>query len=175
MDQVVAVYAPDDARNHPLLEIAYLDNEAGQGTTLTLQFTNSDEVELWKRSIRYAADRLRFTNFDPIPTKLSEYAARVVERAKDYDINTYRIYKVVKRNNLRNVSRSSVDDFHKASPTVCFLAIGTHLVHVIALPKHLRVSTPTLSEVHEGDSFGILSLTGVQVNANDDNFLLSFR
>lgn len=140
-----------------------------------MQFIDSDEVELWKRSIRYAADRLRFTNFDPIPTKLSEYAARVVERAKDYDINTYRIYKVVKRNNLRNVSRSSVDDFHKASPTVCFLAIGTHLVHIIALPKHLRVSTPTLSEVHEGDSFGILSLTGVQVNENDDNFSLSFR
>ena len=129
------------------------------------------------KSIRCAADRARLLNYDPIPPKLSEYAARVVEREKDYDISTYRIFKVVRRASSRSLSRSSVDDFNKASSSICFLAIGTHLVHLVTLPKHLpRVSTPSLSETqHDSDSYGILSLTAVLVSNSDDSFTLTFR
>lgn len=171
------MYLVDDARNNQSVEIAYLDSEAGQGSTVNFQFCDSEEAQLWMKSIRQSADSVRLANFEPIPPRLSEYAARVVEREKDYDISTYRIFKVaVRRTSSRSLSRSSIDDFNRTTASIRFLAIGTHLVHLIVLPKNLsRVSTPSINEVSESDNYGILSMTAVIVSSSDDGFSLCFR
>lgn len=116
-------------------------------------------------------------DMDPITPKLSEYAARVVEREQDYDIANFRIYKVVKRGSAtRTINRSSADDFSKVAGTVCFLAIGLRSVHLIMLPKSpFRVSSPSLTELNDGGSFGIMSLTSIVVNDSDDKFSITFR
>lgn len=177
LQKVVAIYLSDDARQLPTIEVAYLDHEVGQGSTLTLQLNDREEIDVWMRSLRFAANRARLLDTDPIPPKLSEYAARVVEREQDYDITNYRIYKVVKRGSAtRTVNRSSSDDFSKVVTTVCFLAIGLRSVHLIMLPRSsLRVSSPSLADLNDGGAFGIMSLTSIIVNDSDDRFSLTFR
>lgn len=157
--------------------MSFLDPDVGQGATLTLQLTDREDIEVWMKSIRMASDRARLLDMDPIPPKLSEYAARVVEREQDYDITNYRIYKVVKRGNAtRTVNRSSADDFSKAGATVCFLVVGLRSVHLIMLPKSpLRVSNTSLTDMNDGGSFGIMSLTSIIVSDIDDRFSITFR
>ena len=175
LEQIIAVYISEETRQTSI-DVTYLDTDAGQGNTLVLSFTDSDEPEVWMRSLRFAANKVRGLDTDPIPPKLSEYAARIVEREQDYDVSNYRIYKVVKRSSVQAGIRSSADDFSKISPTVCFLVIGIRKLHLILLPKNpLRVSSPSLSELNEGGSFGILTVTGIQVSDTDDCFSLTFR
>ena len=177
LEQIIAVHVPEEPRNLPALDVTYLDAEAGQGTTLVLTFTDLDDAEVWLRALRYAANKARVIDTDPIPPRLSEYAARVVEREQDYDISNYKIYKVVKCGSSGRVgSRSSSDDFSKVNPIVCFLVIGIRKIHLIPLPKNpLRVSSPTLAELNDGGSYGIVSMTRVSVNTDDDKFTLIFR
>ncbi|KAI9719020.1 MAG: hypothetical protein M1828_006396 [Chrysothrix sp. TS-e1954] len=177
LEHIVAVHVSDEPRQLPALDVTYLDCEAGQGTTLILTFTDLDDAEVWLRAIRYAANKARVLDTDPIPPRLSEYAARVVEREQDYDISNYKIYKVVKCASSGRVgSRSSSDDFSKISPIVCFVVIGVRKIHLIPLPKNTsRVSSPMLTELNDGGSFGIVSMTSVSVNTDDDTFTLAFR
>lgn len=176
LEDIVAVYFPDEsARPLHSLELAYLDNEAGQGSVLNLQFAEQDELELWAKSIRRYARLASALNTDPISARLSEYAARWVEREHDYDISNYRIFKVVKRAHGKSISRASDDDFSKMVSSICFLVIGVRKVHLILLPKNTRVSTPSLQELNDGGSFGIMAMTAIQVKTTDDGFSLTFR
>ncbi|KAB8416373.1 hypothetical protein FH972_024892 [Carpinus fangiana] len=178
LQQIVAVYQPDDAgKSSATIEVSYLDAEAGQGSNLHFQFSDSEERSLWQRSIRQAANKARLQDTDPIPPKLNELAARVVEREQDYDITNYRIYKVVQRTASKSVgSRASSDDVSKLASSACFLVIGVRKVHLIVLSKHFaRTSTHALSELNDGGSYGILALTAALVSPTDDTFSLTFR
>ena len=176
LEHIVAVYLTDDARHLHSLDLAYFDNDVGQGSNLSLQFSDSEDVDLWKKSLRSAADHARLLDRDPIPPKITEYVARIVEAEKDYNIQTFRIYKVVKLSSTRVNNRSSSDDFSKVAPSICFLAIGCYSVHIIPIPKnHHRLSSPGLADLGDLGSFGIMSLTAIVVNSVDDSFSLSFR
>jgi len=176
LEQVVAVYQPEDLRQSTSLDVSYLDKDSGQGTTLAMQFLYTEERDTWSTAIRTAADRARLLDTDPIQIRQAEYAARVVEREQDYDVSNFTIYKVVMRGATRTSGRSSTDETSKASATVGFLVIGMHKVHLIPLPKPTgRFSSPSLVELNDGGSFGILSLTRVAVNSIDDSFSLTFR
>jgi len=141
-----------------------------------MQFIDIEERDTWSTAIRTASNRARLLDTDPIQVRQAEYAARVVEREQDYDVSNFTIYKVVMRGTTRTGSRSSTDETGKASTNVGFLVIGMHKVHLIPLPKTTgRFSSPSLVELNDGGSFGILSLTRIVVDAIDDSFSLTFR
>lgn len=176
LEQIAAVYQPEEGRHVFMLEVSYLDKELGQGCSINLQLNDAASRDVWLRSLRKAANNARLRDMDPIPPRLSEYAARAVERAQDYDVSRYKIYKVVKRASPRTNNRSSNEDSFKVTPTVCFLVIGIHKVHLIVIPKNpLRQSSPALTDLNDAASFGVLTLTWVFVSDTDDSFSLAFR
>ena len=176
LEQIVAVYQPDEGRTFFSLEISHLDPDAVQGSSTIMQFSDSEDRDLWSRSIRHFANKARLIDVDPISPKLSEYAARAVEREQDYDVTSYRIYKVVKRTSLRASSRSLAEDDAKSISAVYFLVIGQYKVHIIPLPKNaFRASSPSLAELSDEISFGLLTLTEVSISEMDDKFSLEFR
>lgn len=176
LSQVLAVHLPEEDRPQNILEVAYLENDASQGTFLSLTFSRNEERDVWLQVLRNAANKVRLMDPEPVSQALSEYAARVVEREEDYDLNSFRIYKVLKRVSARAGGRVSADDTAKVGPFVCLLVIGVHKVHLIQLPKSaLRGSTPSLTDLGEGQSYGILTTNAISISGIDDTFSLGFR
>jgi len=176
LEQIVAAYQPDEIRHSISLDVSYIDNDTGQGSTIAMQFVDVEERDSWSGSIRNAANKARLLDADPIPMKQAEYAARVVEREQDYDVKNFTIYKIVMRSVARSNSRLSTDESSKAAAYVGFLVIGMHKLHLIPLPKNTgRFSSPSLTDLNEGGSFGVLSLTRIAVSPLDDSFSLTFR
>ncbi|KAF2639034.1 leucine rich repeat protein-like protein [Massarina eburnea CBS 473.64] len=175
--QIVAVYHLDDGRPHFDFEVYSLDDETNQASSMTLQFTDPDEMLPWLEKIREAANRIRLADPSPLSAYNSHLAARVVEAERDYVPPHYAIYKVVQRSVGKHSSRSSSEDLAKNLSTVCFLAIGVHKVHLIPLFKSpsQRSSTPSLMSNSAQSSHGILALTELRVSEVDDNLQLTFR
>ena len=175
--QVVAVHRLDDGKPYFAIEVCYLDEESGQASSLTLQFNNPDERDVWLKNIHNTVREDRFGKMGSISTFNLENAARIVERESDYDPNNCAIYKVVQRQSATKSSgRSSSDDLTKIASTVCFLAIGIHKIHIIQLVKPVaRTTSPALSTQTSQMSFGILTLAGLKVGAGDDTLEFTFR
>lgn len=175
LNHIVAVHLPDESRPQSCLEVAHLESDSSQGSFFTVALPDVDSRDLWLQTIREAANQVRLVDPEPVTQSLAEYAARVVEREEDYLPSTFKIFKVVKRISSRG-GRMSADDSAKTAPYVCLLVIGVHKVHLIQLPKSaLRSSTPTLVDLGEGYSHGILNLTLISVANRDDRFSLAFR
>ncbi|OCK75470.1 leucine rich repeat protein-like protein [Lepidopterella palustris CBS 459.81] len=174
--QIVAVYQLEDGRPYFAIDISYLDDETNHASSMTLQFGEPEEMNIWLEKIREAANRARLTDSNPLSAYNSHLAARVVESQCDYVPPNYAIYKVLQRPLGKAGSRSSSDDLSKAISTVCFLAIGVHKVHLIPLFKPpQRSSTSSLVSYNPQSSHGILTITELRVSENDDTFELTFR
>lgn len=173
---VVAVYRLDDGKPHSALEICYLDEDAAQPSALLLGFSNADERDVWLKTIRNAANDARLREENYISSYNIENAARIVERAHDYDPTNCAIFKVVQRHSATKTSRTSSEELLKIGSTVCFLAVGVHKIHLIQIVKPTsRGSSPSLSQFTPQTSHGILTLTAARVSDTDDTFELTFR
>ncbi|KAF2115072.1 leucine rich repeat protein-like protein [Lophiotrema nucula] len=175
--QIVAVYHLDDGRPYFAIEVSCLDEETNHASSMTLQFGDPEEMNLWLAKIREAANRTRLADENPLSVYNSHLAARVVEAERDYMPPHYAIYKVVQRPTGKTGSRASSDDLSKVAASVCFLAIGVHKVHIIPLfkPPSQRSSTPQLVSQSTQTSQGILLITELNVSEKDDTFELTFR
>ncbi|KAG9919402.1 leucine rich repeat protein, partial [Aureobasidium melanogenum] len=94
---IVAVHRLDDGRPYFAIEVCYLDEEGSQASAMVMQFGESEDRDLWLRSIRQAANKARLQDVNPISVVNSKNAARAVERENDYDPANYAIYKVFTR------------------------------------------------------------------------------
>lgn len=173
---IVAVYQLDDGRPYFTIEVAYLEEETNQSSTMSLQFNDPEEMMSWLMAIRTAANRARLLDDNPISAYNSETTARAVEREGDYEPPNYAVYKVIQRPK-HGGSRSSSDDLQKVVSTAYFLVIGAFKVHLVPITRITqRTSSPSLSNLNSQIvSFGILSLTALHINDHDDNFELTFR
>ncbi|KAK4548524.1 hypothetical protein LTR36_009434 [Oleoguttula mirabilis] len=177
MRQVVAVHSLDDGKPYFALEVCYLDEESGQASSMTLQFSNPEERDLWLKNIRTTVRDARMRASSGISASNLENAARIIERDNDYDPSNCAMFKVVQRQSAsKSTARSSSDDITKVASTVCFLAIGVHRLHLIQLAKAVsRGSNTSLAPTGSQASYGVLTLTAVKVSNLDDNFELTFR
>lgn len=177
LKQVVAVYRLDDGRPYFSIEVVYLDDDVNQASTMTLQLGDPEERDVWLASIRKASNRARVLDSNPISPYNSHLAARLVEREQDYDPSRYAIYKVVLRPHAKLYSRGSSDDLTKVGSTVCFLVVGIHKVHILPLFKSMSRggSSLTLGSYNTQCSYGLLSITCLQLNVIDDSLEIWFR
>ncbi|KAM0719175.1 hypothetical protein Q7P37_005080 [Cladosporium fusiforme] len=175
--QVVAVHRLDDGKPFFAVEICYLDEDSSHASVMALQFASPEERAAWLKCIRSAVSEARTYDQKRISTINLQSAARIIERANDYDPANCAVFKVVQRQAPGKLGKqSSTDDLSKQNSSVCFLAIGVHKVHIIPNSKSLaRASTSSLSSMASQGSYGILTLVGVRVSSSDDTFELTFR
>ncbi|KAI9811000.1 MAG: hypothetical protein M1827_005732 [Pycnora praestabilis] len=176
LHQIVAVYVVEDGKPYFSVEIAHLDEETHQASSMILQLGDPREKDLWIDSIRGAAIKARYAEPTPFPQKSIEYVARTLEQERDYDPTHFKMFKIVQRVSNRSSGRASSDDLAKLSSTILFLVIGVHKVHLIPLPKSFhRTSSTSLSELNSRAAYGFMTLTGLGIKASDDVFELEFR
>ena len=175
--QVVAIHRLDDGKPYFAIEVCYLDEESSQASAMVLQFGNPEERTVWLRIIRNAVKEARLHDDKHISSANIGLAARIIERANDYDPANCAVYKVVQRLQPgKSGKQASSDDISKQNSSVCFLAIGVHKVHIIPNAKTLaRSSSTSLNNISTQCAFGILTLVGVRVSSSDDTFELTFR
>jgi hypothetical protein len=175
--QVVAIHRLDDGKPYFAIEVCYLDEESSQASAMVLQFGNPEERTVWLRIIRNAVKEARVHDEKYISSANIGLAARLIERANDYDPANCAVYKVVQRLLPgKSGKQASSDDISKQNSSVCFLAIGVHKVHIIPNSKTLaRSSSTSLNSMSAQGAYGILTLVGVRVSSSDDTFELTFR
>ena len=174
LHHIVAVHRLDDGRPYFSIEVAYTDGRTKTASAMVLQLHDPREAELWMSEIRSAAGKARLADPIPVAKDLVEYAARVLEQERDYDIEHCFIYQVVQRA-TKSGFRSSSDDLAKLTSNTCILAIGLHKIHLIPLPRSPRNASSTSLAETIGVSHGIMNLTYVSVQSLDDKFELNFR
>lgn len=176
LNSIIAVYMLEDARLSPTVEVAYLDERTHKASLIQMQTPDQQELNLWMVGIRQAAQLTR-TN-DPLPFDRGavEYVTRMLEHERDYDPDTFRMFRVIQIASSKSPTRSSSEDLTKLSPTGCYLVIGLHKAHLIPMQKAAnRSSVVSLSDMDTVTSFGLMNLTSLSMEYGDDSLHLTFR
>ncbi|KAF7174886.1 hypothetical protein CNMCM7691_005354 [Aspergillus felis] len=177
LNSIVAVYMLDDGRPSSMVEVAYLDERLHKAAFIQMQTPDLQELNLWMIGIRSAAEMTR--NADPLPfdQKSIECVARMLEYERDYDPETFRMFRVIQMaSSSKSTTRASSDDLTKLSPTGCYLALGSHKLHLIPLHKiSSRSSVVSMSDLETATSFGLMNLTSLSMEWGDDSLHLTFR
>ena len=175
LNQITAVYRLDDGKPYFSAEIVFLDEETMQTAALTLQLYDPKDHDLWLSSIRGAAMNARLRDPSRFSQHLVEYTARILEQDMDYDPMQFHMFRVIQRSTKTGSTKASSDDVARMNSSVCILAVGIFMIHLIPLPKgHKTSSNASLSDLGS-KSYGIASLTDFVVSSEDDTFVLKFR
>ena len=176
LNSIIAVYMLDDGRPSPSVEVAYLDERTRKAAFIQMQTPDAQELNLWMAGIRSAAGLTRTSEPMPFDQRAVDHVARMLEYERDYDPETFRMYRVIQMASSKSQDRSSADDLTKLSPVGCYLAIGSHKVHLIPLQKIAsRASVVSLTDLEMASSFGLMSLTSLSMEWGDDSLHLTFR
>lgn len=173
---IVAAYALDDGRLSTTVEIAYLDERTHKASLIQMHTPDLQELDLWMSGIRSAARMARATYPLPIDRPSVDSVISVLEHEKDYDPLTFRLFRVLQMASTKSAAGSS-EDLTKVSPTGCYLAIGSHKVHLIPLVQKAtsRSSGVSSTDLETATSFGLMALTGLSMEWGEDSLHLAFR
>ena len=176
LDQIIAAFKLDDGKPYFTIEISYLDERSRRATSMQVQLSEPREAEAWLHEVRNASSRIRAKSaLEPV-TASREYVAQVLERERDYDPQHFQMFPVVQRASQRATGRSSSDDLSKVGSTICYLAIGLYKIHLVPLARSSgRSSTSSLVDLDAPLSYGIMTLTSLALQAEEDTFQLIFR
>jgi hypothetical protein len=176
LNSIVAVYMLDDGRPSSTVEVAYLDERTHKAAFIQMQTSDFQELNLWMVGIRSAAEMVRQGNPLPFDHRSMECVMRMLEYERDYDPETFRIFRVIQMASSKSPARASSEDLTKLSPTGCYLALGSHKLHLIPLHKvSNRSSVVSLSDMDNATSFGLMNLTCLSMEWGDDSLHLTFR
>ncbi|EAW08650.1 uncharacterized protein ACLA_095830 [Aspergillus clavatus NRRL 1] len=177
LNSIIAVYMLDDGRPSSMVEVAYLDERLHKAAFIQMQTPDLQELNLWMVGIRSAAELIRTSDPLPVDPKAMECVARMLEYERDYDPETFRMFRVIQMaSSSKSSTRASSDDLTKLSPTGCYLALGSHKLHLIPLHKvSARSSVVSLSDLETATSFGLMNLTSLSMEWGDDSLHLTFR
>ncbi|MCJ1404685.1 hypothetical protein MMC11_007911 [Xylographa trunciseda] len=174
LSQVVAVYKLDDGRPYFTIEVAHLDEETNQASTMSILLNDPRESDLWLSSIRAAITKSRLTDPTPPIRRTIEYLVKAVEYECDYDPLHFRVFKVVQRA-TKTGTRSSSDDLAKLTSNIYYLVIGFHKVHLVPLSRLAKSGSSTSLSESSNCSHGVVALTSIFMQRFDDAFQLAFR
>ncbi|OOF90027.1 hypothetical protein ASPCADRAFT_212301 [Aspergillus carbonarius ITEM 5010] len=176
LNSIIAVYMLDDGRPSSTVEVAYVDERAQKATFIQMQTPDFQELNLWMVGIRSAAELIR--GADPLifDQKTVDCVARMLDYERDYEPETFRMFRVIQMASSKSPTRASSEDLTKLSPTGCYLALGSHKLHLVPLHKiSSRSSVVSLSDLDAATSFGLMNLTCLSMEWGDDSLHLTFR
>jgi len=180
MNQVVAVYRFGcEGELACSVQVDHLDDANGTPSSTTLQVGSSREAQEWLDILRQVSRTCRSIR-PPLPFSDStvKHIARRLEADRDYSPAHFQIFRIVQRCGKVQGRAGSSEDLHKMYSTICYLAIGTHKVHFVPVPKcpsNNSRSTTSLLSAATSSSYGILNLVGIAISDVDDSFTLTFR
>ncbi|KAL3480652.1 hypothetical protein BJX99DRAFT_219997 [Aspergillus californicus] len=176
LNSIVAVYMLDDGKPSSSVEVAYMDERSQKTTFIQMQTPDLQELNLWMVGIRSAAEMIRGAAplaFDP---RALSGVVRMLEHERDYDPESFRMFRVIQMASSKSPARASSDELTKLSPSGCYLALGMHKLHLVALHKVTnRNSAVSLNDLDTTTSFGLMNLTCLSMEWGDDSLHLTFR
>lgn len=176
LNSIVAVYMLDDGKPSSSVEVAYMDERTQKTTFIQMQTPDLQELNLWMVGIRSAAEMTRGTAPMPFDPRALDCVVRMLEHERDYDPENFRMFRVIQMASTKSPTRASSDELTKLSPTGCYLALGLHKLHLVALHKFsTRSSTTSLTDLDTATSFGLMNLTCLSMEWGDDSLHLTFR
>ncbi|KAH8431278.1 uncharacterized protein LDX57_008940 [Aspergillus melleus] len=176
LNSIIAVYMLDDGRPSSTVEVAYLDERTYKTTFIQMQTPDFQELSLWMVGIRSAAELIRQADPLPFDRRSVECVVRMLDYERDYDPETFRMFRVIQMASSKSPTRASSEDLTKLSPTGCYLALGSHKLHLIPLHKvNNRNSVVSLTDLDTATSFGLMNLTCLSMEWGDDSLHLTFR
>ncbi|KAL5334774.1 hypothetical protein BJX70DRAFT_402221 [Aspergillus crustosus] len=176
LNSIVAVYMLDDGKPSSSVEVAYMDERTQKATFIQMQTSDLQELNLWMVGIRSAAEMTRGTAPMPFDPRGLDCVIGMLEHERDYDPETFRMFRVIQMASSKSPTRASSDELTKLSPTGCYLALGMHKLHLIALHKGPnRSSALSLTDLDTATAFGLMNLTCLSMEWGDDSLHLTFR
>lgn len=176
LNSIIAVYMLDEGKPSSSVEVAYLDERTHKASFVQMQTADVQELNLWMVGIRTAAELMRTAEPLPFDRRSVDHVARILQYERDYDPETFRLFRVIQMASSKSPTRASSDDLTKLSPLGCFLAIGWHKLHLIPLQKaSTRSSAVSLTDLDMATSFGLMNLTSLSMEWGDDSLHLTFR
>ncbi|CEL01628.1 Putative Leucine rich repeat protein [Aspergillus calidoustus] len=178
LNSIVAVYMLDNEKPSASVEVAYMDERTQKTTFIQMQTPDLQELNLWMVGIRSASEMSRGTAPMQFDSRALDCVVRMLEHERDYDPDSFRMFRVIQMASSKSAARaSSSDELTKLSPTGCYLALGMHKLHLVALNKITnRGSTTSLTDLDTASSsFGLMNLTGLSMEWGDDSLHLTFR
>ncbi|KAI9040934.1 uncharacterized protein KD926_007608 [Aspergillus affinis] len=176
LNSIIAVYMLDDGRPSSTVEVAYLDERTYKTTFIQMQTPDFQELNLWMVGIRSAAELIRQADPLRFDRRSVECVVRMLDYERDYDPETFRMFRVIQMASSKSPTRASSEDLTKLSPTGCYLALGSHKLHLIPLHKvGNRNSVVSLTDLDTATSFGLMNLTSLSMEWGDDSLHLTFR
>lgn len=179
LNTIIAVYMLDDGRPSTTVEVAFVDERTHKATFVQMQTSEVQDLNLWMVGIRSAAELARMSDPLPFDQRSIEHVARMLEYERDYDPESFRMFRVIQMasSSGKSPTRSSSEDLTKLSPTGCYLALGSHKLHLIPLQQKSghRGSVVSLSDMESTSSFGLMNLTSLSMEWGDDSLHLTFR
>ena len=179
LNTIIAVYMLDDGRPSGTVEVAFVDERTHKAAFVQMQTPEVQDLNLWMVGIRSAAELARMSDPLPFDQRSVEHVARMLEYERDYDPESFRMFRIIQMasSSGKSPTRSSSEDLTKLSPTGCYLALGSHKLHLLPLqPKPaIRGSVVSLSDMESTSSFGLMNLTSLSMEWGDDSLHLAFR
>ncbi|KAL2828274.1 hypothetical protein BDW59DRAFT_52346 [Aspergillus cavernicola] len=176
LNSIVAVYMLDDGKPSSSVEVAYMDERAQKTTFIQMQTPDLQELNLWMVGIRSAAEMTRGVAPMPFDPRALDGVVRMLEHERDYDPESFRMFRVIQMASSKSPTRASSDELTKLSPTGCYLALGMHKLHLVTLHKvYNRSSAVSLTDLDTTTSFGLMNLTCLSMEWGDDSLHLTFR
>ncbi|KKK16713.1 hypothetical protein P175DRAFT_0442961 [Aspergillus ochraceoroseus IBT 24754] len=176
LNSIVAVYMLDDGKPSSTVEVAYMDERGQKTTFIQMQTPDFEDLNLWMVGIRSAAEMTRGAEPMPFDRRGLECVVRMLEHERDYDPDTFRMFRVIQMASSKSPTRASSDELTKLSPTGCYLALGIHKLHLVPLHKvPSRSSAVSLSDLDTSSSLGLMNLSCLSMEWGDDSLHLTFR
>ena len=173
--QVVAVYKLEDGRPFFTVEVSYVDERSNRASAMQLHITEPREAEVWTSAIRAAVKDFKSLGSRTIQKTAMKHVVNVLDRDQDYDPEHFQVFKAVQCHPPRNTGKSSSEDLTKLVSSVCYLAIGLHKIHFVPIPRQSnKASSTSLHDMDRHTSYGITTLTAVQIRSEDE-FQLVFK
>ncbi|KAI5302487.1 hypothetical protein KEM56_000656, partial [Ascosphaera pollenicola] len=147
------------------LDIHYLNGAKG-ARVFQAQFPTAQGCGLWLANLRSTLKQHRLT-MGLGPTAI-ECVENILHKELDCDPDALRCFRVVRKVRSKVCAKASMEE--KLAPEIHYLVIGAHKIHLIA-PEY----NSTECVAQECLSFGIMTLTSVIGDQEDDSFKLTFR
>lgn len=173
LSQIVSVYSVEDGKPYFTTEVVYLDEDYHGTGSIQLMLHDPKEADLWRTSIRGAAEKSRMLSRQSYPLRVVNFLVSLLDREDDYDSAHFQVFRVVKRATASK-SKSS-DELNKLGSAVYYFVVAINRIHLIPVPDYSSSSSQLVLPKTSRSIYGVVSLVDLKLFNDDDKFEVAFR